>query len=61
MQFEYDLEVCGYTGRLIDDHVFKTEKKAREYLRDTYGGDGGLFIELFKRDVNSGQRVKVEI
>jgi len=35
------------------DQVFKTEKAARLYLSEEYGGDGGVHAELYERDIKN--------
>lgn len=56
MSYEFDLEVSGYTGRLIDDHVFRSIDDAEEYVKNEYGCDYDGPVELYRRDANSGVR-----
>jgi hypothetical protein len=55
-EYEYDLEISGYTGRCIDDHVFKTIEEAENYIKTEYPADYDGLIELYKRDIDTGIR-----
>lgn len=56
-EYEFHLEVCGYSGRLIDDHTFKSRSEAKSYFIDNYGGDGGISYELFAVDKNGNRKL----
>lgn len=47
------LDVFGYSGNIIDDKIFDTEKEALEYFQTEYGGDGGIFYELSEKEIIS--------